>query len=97
MQDRTIFKSPPPPPMTMTMEQILARAGYDPFTDSPNQGMMATDYMKQMAESMDAIKEVLTFLAAQDAMDMFASNKKAASIYKRIISAGLSAVFQQRG
>lgn len=82
------------PVIMKNMEQVLATAAYDPFTDMPSPGMMATDYMKHMAVSMDAIKEVLTFMAAQDAMDIFGSNQHAANLYRRIIGAGLAAVFQ---
>lgn len=86
-----------PPRQSATAEQILAKAAYNPLTDSPNGAMRAIDYMKQLGESMDAIKEVLTFLSAQDAMDIFASNPEAATLHRRIISAGLAAIFQQRG
>lgn len=85
------FPIPTPP---TTMEQVLAMAAYDPFTDRPSP-TGAREYMQQMAESMDAIKEVLTFMAAQEAMDMFGTNQAAKNLYARIINAGLRNVFQR--
>lgn len=54
------------------------------------------EWMTHMAESMDSIKEVMTFLAAQDAMQLFGTNKKAQQLYSDIIAAGLAHVFHRR-
>lgn len=79
-----------------SVEQMLANVAYDPYTDSPTaNGMQATDYMKALAESMDSIKEVLTYMSAVDAMEIFKSNPRAAGLYRRIITAGLQTVFQK--
>lgn len=54
------------------------------------------EWMTHMAEAMDSIKEVMTFLAAQDAMQLFGTNKKAQQLYSDIIAAGIAHVFHRR-
>lgn len=49
-------------------------------------------FAKQYCEAADACKEVLTFLQAQDNMDLFQGNEKAKNVYRAIVLAGINEV-----
>lgn len=89
--------SPTPGPLQQRLpdaiDPLYAAAGrmrdYSQNLHSP------TQWMEYMATSMDAIKDVLTYLTAQDSMALFASNKPAERLYREIIQAGLAHVFHR--
>lgn len=72
----------------------------DPFTNARivelirvARGNM-TEWLDHLSATIDATKEVLVYLKAQAAMDMFAHNPDAKRLYTNIINAGMDRIFR---
>lgn len=51
------------------------------------------EWLDHLSATMDATKEVLSYLKAQASLDMFAHNPNAKRLYTRIINAGITYIF----
>lgn len=95
LANKVLALGPMQPRMPSELDNLYAGARH--MVDYSRAGMGGPkEWLTHMAESMDAIKEVMTFLAAQEAMELFGTNKKAQQLYMEIIQAGIAHVFHRR-
>lgn len=84
----------PPDPFTNARIVELIRVARGNM-DHSRMGMGGpTEWLDHLSATIDATKEVLVYLKAQAAMDMFAHNPDAKRLYTNIINAGMDRIFR---